>query len=67
MSPLDVFVPFTLFTEYRNRRAGVSPSDVPHPGVVTPDVSHERARVDTSFASADPAVRVETTTERIPS
>ena len=68
MSPLDVVVPFAVFTEYRNRRSrapdltGVSPAAVPS----SPSLD-ESGCTDASFASAENRPRAEPENERIPS
>jgi hypothetical protein len=67
MSSLNVLVPFTVFTDYKNRRSrapdltGISPAADPS------SPSREQSGcTDASFASAETRPRAEPENERIP-
>ena len=68
MDPLNVVVPFTVFTEYRDRRlrGRDATGETPAADVVSPS-TEESGCEDTSFASAETTVPTAPSTERIPS
>jgi hypothetical protein len=68
MNQLGIVVPFSVFTEYRNRRllgGDIARAEPGPDSVDTVSPSQESGCVDVSFTSAETTVPTEPATERI--